>query len=383
MKIKVKIEYLLKHNTFIQSTYKIVFNSLFRILGLFVRIDKDLVLLSSYGGRKFNDSPKVLYDALKQEKPFLKFVWAFENPEKFFIDCEKVKIDTPRYFLTALRAKYWITNVNIERGLHFKKKNTIYVNTWHGIPLKLVGNAVDGRNDFDFSNIDTFCCSGKHDRDIYIRDMQVNPKNILNCGMPRNDELYNVSTDRINEIKKKLKLPIDKKVILYAPTWRESTDGGSNYEIKPPINIQKWKEVLSDNYIVIFRMHHFTTKLLGLKFDDFILDGSSYSDINELMIISDILISDYSATIFDYSILERPIISFAYDYDSYIKNRGFYMDIEKELPNGLCRTEDELLSRIVSMDFEKESIKAKLFKDKYIEFGGKASEKIISFLLAR
>ena len=86
--------------------------------------------------------------------------------------------------------------------------------------------------------------------------------------------------------------------------------------------------------------------------------------VNELLKISDILISDYSGIIFDYSIFERPIFSFAYDYEKYLELRGCYIDITKELPNGICKTEDELLEKVSNRNYEEEAIKTKAFKQK-------------------
>jgi CDP-glycerol glycerophosphotransferase len=139
---KNKIEYILKHNLLIQKTYKSIFSLVFKTIRFFVKTNQNLVLINSFGGRRYNDSPRTVYERIltNSDLNHLTVVWAFEKPEEFDIPSKKVKIDTLQYFLTALKAKYWISNVNIERGLHFKKKQTRYLNTWHGIPLKLVGN---------------------------------------------------------------------------------------------------------------------------------------------------------------------------------------------------------------------------------------------------
>ena len=130
-----KIAWLIKHIPFIQWLYQKVMSLVFRVMGLFISVDDKLVLLSSYGGDQYSDSPKVIFEAMKTDSRFTgyHFVWAFGDPSKFDVPgADKVKIDTLSYFKTALRAKVWITNVNIERGLHFKKKSQVYLNTWHG-----------------------------------------------------------------------------------------------------------------------------------------------------------------------------------------------------------------------------------------------------------
>ena len=127
-------------------------------------------------------------------------------------------------------------------------------------------------------------------------------------------------------------------------------------------------------------MHHLTTKQLGLEFDDFVRDCSGDFDINELMMISDILISDYSATIFDYSILERPIISFAYDYEEYKNERGLYIELEEILPNRVLKTQEEVINHIINMNYEEDCEITKRIKEKYISVEGNATNTCIKYL---
>ena len=168
---------------------------------------------------------------------------------------------------------------------------------------------------------------------------------------------------------------MDKRIILYAPTWRDSTDNGQTYAIKPPINVDYWQQELQDEYVVLLRTHAYTNKLLGITFNDFIRDFTSYPVINDLFKVSDILISDYSSCIPDFSILERPIVCFAYDYEDYKKARGLYLDFEKAMPSGVKRTEQEVIAQIKSMDYQEECRKSKeMIKDRITNIGGHATE---------
>ena len=321
-------------------------------------------------GLNFNDSPKAIYDYIQAHPEYknIRCVWAFEDPSRF-PDLETVKIDTPAYFKTALKAKYWVTNTNIERGLRFKKKDQKYLNTWHGIALKYIGNDVAGRNDFNFDTVDHLCVCGDYDERVYKSAFRAKESSYLRVGLPRNEELWNVTDEKKAEMRRKLVIPIDKKVILYAPTWRESTDGGKSYEIKPPIHFDEWKKELGDEYVVLFRAHHQTTKVLGVQYNEFVREASSYPAVNDLMIAADILITDYSAIAFDYSILCRPIFCYAYDYDTYLAERGTYFQIDEKYPNKSCRTEEELLSRIKGIDYIAECANTKRFRDEFIQYG--------------
>lgn len=383
MGLKNYVEYLLKHNAFFQKSYKVCFGTALRIAGCFVKTDSNLVLINSLGGKRFGDSPKMIYDYLRSHEEYkhLRLVWSFvDNPTKFDTGCENIKMDTWTYFKTALKARYWISNVNIERSLDFKKKVTHYLNTWHGVPLKYIGNDCPGRNDYDMSYVDFFCYSGPFEFDIYQRAFKVKADNLLLSGLPRNDELYHVDDKKVDEMRKMLNIPDGKKVLLYAPTWRESEDGGKTYNLAPPVDFKKWEKELGDEYVLLFRAHHFTTKHMKIRFNDFIRDASDYPAINDLMVASDMLISDYSATIFDYCVLERPIISFAYDFEEYKESRGLYIDLSIELPCGIVKTEDEVIESIKTMDYAAASERTKAFKNKYVPVGGNATELCVKAL---
>ena len=375
-----RIDYILKHNLFIQTVFRKMGSLVMKLLGKFVKTDENLVLLSAHG-RKYNDSPRTIFEYMIKNPKYknLKFVWALEEPGEVKIPkCKKVKADSLSYFITALKAKYWITCVNIERSLKFKKKNTIYLNTWHGVAINEMGNAVKGRKDFDWSYIDYVCYSGEYEKNIILRDFNAKEKSLIPSGLPRNDELYHVKKDKIKKIREKLGIPDGKKIILYAPTWRDSTDFGESYSLLPPINWKKWKKSLGDKYIVLLRTHAYTTDLMGVEFNDFVKDCSTYPCVNHLLIVSDILISDYSSIIFDYSILGKPILCFGYDYDEYVKHRGFYFDLNKELPSGIIKDEENLLKMILQMNYSLECKKTRDFRDKFINYGGNATEMCVN-----
>ena len=384
---RARLDYVLKHNYAINRVFTWSVSSIMRIWGLFIPIDNKLVVFSAHS-RKYNDSPRTLYEHMINNPKFkdYKFVWALEDPENAQIPgpAKKIKSDTLEYFKTTLKAKYWITCVNIERSLHYKKKGCRYLNTWHGTPYKYIGNDVGNRKDFDFSSVDFWCYASQYEKDIFMRAFNVKELALIPTGMPRNDELYNVTPERILSIKKRMGVPLDKRIILYAPTWRESTDHGATYAIKPPINTKYWEEQLKDDYIVLFRTHGYTNKLLGVEFNDVIRDYSSYPSVNDLMMVSDILISDYSATMTDYSILERPVLCFAYDYEQYKLERGLYIDFNKEMPSGVLRTEEEVISYIKNLDYEAECKKTKdMIKEKISYYGGNATKECLSRLFEK
>ena len=381
--LRARLDYVLKHNDVINRLFRYSMSTVMRAWGLFIPIDERMIIFSGHG-RKYNDSPRAIYEYMIAHPEYkdYKYVWALEDPENTEIPgpAIKIKADTPEYFKYTLKAKYWITCVNIERGLRYKKKKCKYLNTWHGTAFNTIGNEASGRKDYDFSHIDYFCYESDFQKYHCIVGFNTKEESMIPTGYPRNDTLYNIDPTDVVNIKKKLNLPLDKKIILYAPTWRDSYDKGLTYAIKPPINLHKWENVLKDDYIVLFRTHAYTNTLLNVRFNSFLRDFSSYPNVNDLFKIADILISDYSSCITDYCILERPIICFAYDYNEYKAARGLNIDFEQEMPSGIKKTEDEVLNHILNLNYHDECIKTKQLKDKYTYIGGDATRLCIKYL---
>lgn len=373
--LKQRITYLLKHNSVAQYLYRTIGSFVLKFVGLFVKTDDKLVVFLSLMGTRYNDSPRVIYEYMKNHPEYEKYrcVWAFEKPE-LFPDLPSVKLDTPKFFITALKAGYWISNTQFERGLSYKKRATKYMYTCHGTAIKLSGNDCPGRKDFDFRSVNYLCVQSDFDKYVFNRAFRAHMECFLESGRPCNDPLWHATDEDKKRLREKLSIPSDKKVILYAPTWRESTNKGKTYDIKPPIDLKIWEEELGNDYIVLFRAHHITTRVMDVQFNDFLRDYSDYPEINDLYIVSDMLITDYSSVMVDYAILERPILCFAYDYDDYLKERGTYFELDDELPNKSCRTQKQLIEKIRSIDFDEQRALTKKFKAKYDQYGGDGVE---------
>ena len=367
-----KLAWLIKHIPFIQWLYQKVMSLVFQVIGLFFKVDDKLVLLSSYGGDQYSDSPKALFEAMKEDLRFagFRYIWAFVNPSEFDVPgADKVKIDTLSYFKSALCAKIWITNVNIERGLHFKKSSQIYLNTWHGTGPKKGGNAVKGRRDYDFSYVDIVCVDGEYARDEMVNWFNAKDEHLLYSGRPREDELFAFDESTKKSVREKLNIPEGKKVLLYMPTWREY----GNLEL----NTELWETQLSGEYVMLVRAHHFAKKRISISDKHFWIDVSAYPNVNELYLVADILISDYSSAFFDYGLLGKPMVCFGYDYEKYEAGNGFLMDLKNEFPSGIKRTEDEVICFIQTMNFENESKKCKAYVDGYVNHPGSATQMCI------
>lgn len=382
-----------KTHSWAYDIYYYIGSFLIRVLGVLTKIDDKSILFVSFGGKKLDDSPKAIYEEMLKQEKFkdFKFYWAFVNPEDFEIPKgEKIKIDTFKYYWVAQKAKFWITNAAIERGLNFKKKSTFYINTWHGTPLKKIGkdeNSISEKSGLGSKNIatqDVILAQSEYDAKIFSNIFDLDISKIVMCDLPRNDELTSHTNEKRVHVRKKIGIGDDKKVILYAPTYREyERDEKNNCYLKPPIDFSKWKEVLGENYIVLFRAHYEVVKVLNINESEFLKNVSNYPNLNELMIISDMLVSDYSSIFFDYSILEKPMYCFGYDLEVYSEKRGLYLDLEKALPCKVSKTEEELLNEILNFDYTQGIDKVKQFRKKYAPYAGYATHTVIHLIERR
>lgn len=382
MTLKKALKAIVKAIKPLYNLYFYIGSFLINILKLFVKPQDNLIFFISFGGKKYDDSPKAIYEEILKDNRFDKYdlVWAFDNPYEFNIPRgEKISTDTFKYFKTVLKARCWVTNSSVKRGLGFKAKKAFYFNTWHGTPIKKMGTDIDsGSKSFKTKgemNVDIMTAQGNFEADIFSRVFEINRDKFLICGLPRNDVLADHSLETKINMAKKIGLPLDKKIILYAPTFREyERDEQMNCIAVPPIDFAKWEKSLGQDYIILFRAHYEVAKVLNVPQNSkFIFNVSSYPTLNDLMLASDMLVSDYSSIFFDYSILDRPMFHFTYDYDQYAEKRGMYFDIRDELP-GSSKSEDELLEIITGYPQESSIKQVRDFRNRYVEQFGKAAK---------
>lgn len=332
------------------------------------------VVFEAFMGKKYACSPKAMYEAMLQDPYYAswKKIWAFRDPESYrwLENDPNTKVVAYRkreYYEAYARSAYWISNSRLPREV-VPQKGQEYIQCWHGTPLKKLG--------FDLEVYAENKGSLQEVRENYLGEAKkftrmmspspfytekmisafhleyLNKENIiLEKGYPRNDRLFQASSDEIQMIRDRLKIPSDKKVILYAPTWRENQHvPGEGYRYRLQADFEKWKTILGQEYVILFRAHYFISGQYDFGvYDGFVIDVSALDDVNDLYLVSDLLITDYSSVFFDYANLNRPILFYMYDYEAY-KNqmRDFYMDIHT-LPGPVVKTQEELLKTIKNL----------------------------------
>lgn len=369
-----KIAFILMHNRFLYAIYYYIMTFLIHILKLFVRSDPKLILFVSYSGAYFNDSPRAVYEKMLEDPRFrdYKLVWAFQNPKKFPSVSNRIKIDSFTYFKTALKARCWVTNVAVERGLGFSGKHTYYFHTTHTTLPKLCGK--DAEKTAAFTTLggyryDCSCAQSEIEAELQLSMYGLKPEQVLICGYPKNDYLVNAPATERERIRSVLGIPKEKKVVLYAPTFREVPALTGEH-----VHFETWKNILGDSYVVLFRAHPVVRDSMKVKPDGkFVIDVSDYPENAELMLASDILISDYSGIFYEFGVLGRPMYCYAYDYDDYTKNRQLYFDLRTELPGGFL-DEEALIARVrAGLDKEEQTL-LDTFRTRYVRYFGHATE---------
>lgn len=363
-----------------------------KFIGEIIPKNNKIIVFESFLGRQYSDNPRAMFDYIKKEYPEFKCYWSVDPKHINKFDGAKLNIIKKysfKWFYIMMRAKYWISNSRIPLWV-YKPKGTVYVQTWHGTPLKKLALDMDTVNsswrnphlykkDFitESARWDYLISPNSYSTKIFKRAFDFHNE-MIESGYPRNDYLINNNKqENINRIKESIGIPKDKKLILYAPTWRDK------FSFDLPLSLTNLKKELCEEYFIIVRLHYLVTKTTELiGHENFIKNVSSYNDISDLYLISDILITDYSSVFFDYAVLQRPMIFYCYDLDEYKNDlRGFYFDFENNAPGPIVQTTDELIDAIKHISDFKVS---KEFVETFSSLeDGNATERVVSRILGQ
>ncbi|MBM7029309.1 MULTISPECIES: CDP-glycerol glycerophosphotransferase family protein [Bacillus] len=340
----------------IQNTYK----AGFRVAGK-LPVKQKFVMFESFAGKQYSCNPRAIYEYMSKEMPEYRLCWSV-NPaySQTFKDKGIPYIErfTFKWLFAMARAEYWVVNSRMPLWIP-KPEHTTYVQTWHGTPLKRLAVDMDevhmpGTNTEKYkrnftteaSKWDYLISPNAYSTEIFARAFQFN-KTMIESGYPRNDFLQtDNSPSVIKALKEKMNLPQDKKVIIYAPTWRDDQFyKKGKYKFDLDLDLHQLREAIGDRYVIILRMHYLVAENFDLgPYEGFAYDFSSYEDIRELYMVSDLLITDYSSVFFDYANLKRPMLFYVPDIETYRdKLRGFYFDFEKEAPGPLVKETGDVI----------------------------------------
>lgn len=263
------------------------------------------------------------------------------------------------------------------------RPETKMIQVWHGCgAFKRFGHGIeDGLNEPYYNSYSFVTVSSPEVVDIYAKSMNQKKEMILPIGVSRTDVFF--SPDYVETSKKSIReryaIDFDKKVILYAPTFR----GNVQVAVAPRmLNLEKMYSALKDSYVILYKGHPSVKDDVVVEeaYKQFFVDVSEES-IEGLMCAADLCITDYSSLVFEYALLERPMLFYAYDYKEYVTERGFYYHYEEFVPGPICYSEEDLVREIIEANFDIRRVQK--FKEKFMcSCDGNATKRIVDRMLS-
>ncbi len=371
---------------FLQRVHKKFYVVLYPIIQLFVRQRDNEVLFLSDSRSELTGNFEFVYNEIKKRN---KYVVRSVLKEKMKIRKTRKEKLTLVYYLA--RSKYVFVDdfYPIIYAIRLSKKKEL-IQLWHAMgAFKTVGYARMGKpggpNGYSLShrNYTGTIVSSESIRDNYALAFGIDKAKVHALGIPRTDIFFDKKYEKNikNKLYKKYPMLKNKKVILFAPTFRGPSQNHAYYNFDW-IDFKKLKEEFSKDYVCIVKLHPFVQNKpeYDLYSDDFYLDLTCEREINDLLFITDILITDYSSVIFEYSFFKRPVIFYTPDYDEYVASRDFFYDFDKYNYGVKATDMNELVKCIKEAKVDKQKI------DEFFEYfcsacDGKSTKRVVDYFL--
>lgn len=366
-----------------------IFFYIFRIC----KVKKNKIVFMNFSGKGYGDNLKYIYLELNKSHHDFDYVWIIgKNIKNNHMpdNIRTVRFMSIRSFYEIATAKIWINNSRFDQFVK-KRKNQVYIQTWHGgIALKKIEyDAYEKLSDYyhrvmrnDNKMIDAMISNCRFCENMYRNGFKYKGR-ILKIGSPRNDILVNLEEKEKSEILKKLEWNKEEKYLLYAPTFRKSYDRNP-YDIDFKEVKQKLEDSTGFHWNIVIRLHpRIKEASKYIKNLDQFIDATSYDDVQELIAVCDLLITDYSSTMFEAMIADKKVILYANDIESYEDERGMYFKWE-ELPFPLCKNQEELMKAISRNQEICNEKDINYFKEKIgLYENGLACKKIVEYIMER
>jgi CDP-glycerol glycerophosphotransferase len=372
----------------------------YKLLAKVLPVNHRIILFESNMGRNYTGNPRAIYEEMLNlglDRSYRCYFILEDMKTKIPGTAKKIRRYRFRYFYYFAIAGIWISDTRFPKYI-IKRPDTIYIQTWHGTPLKKLALDLDavymsGETSLEeykrnfYKNVQTWdylISQNKYSTEIFRRAFGFE-KEILEIGYPRNDILFKKNKkEDIYKIKEILGLPQDKRVILYAPTWRDNEYYSNGiYKFNTGLDFPLLMKELSEDTVWVVKYHYLIKDAIDWSnYEGFVYDFDKDYDISLLYLVSDMLVTDYSSVMFDYSILRRPMLFYCYDLCEYKDTlRGFYFDFMNEAPGPVVETTEALIESIKAYDYENYKDKYEAFISKYNHADdGKAAGKVIDFI---
>ncbi|MGW6209059.1 bifunctional glycosyltransferase/CDP-glycerol:glycerophosphate glycerophosphotransferase [Streptomyces sp. NPDC055089] len=320
------------------------------------------VLFDAFKGTQYSDSPRAVHEEMVRRRVDLEQLWVVRDDQvEVPPTARAIRMWSPEWYEALATSRYVVANNHLPDWFE-KRADQVVVQTWHGTPLKRIGHDIESvhfadkryleRVEKEVQNWDMLVSPNSFSTPILQRAFQF-PGEMVECGYPRNDILRRPGMEhRAEEIRRRIGLPAGKRVIMYAPTWRDDQYyAPGKYKFDFRIDLEDARARLGDDHVLMVRRHPNVVDPVPGAGDGFVFDVSDYPDMADLSLITDVMITDYSSLMFDYVNTGRPILFFTYDLDHYRDTlRGFYFDFANSAPGPLLYESAELISAIRDID---------------------------------
>lgn len=323
---------------------------------------REAVFFDSYTGKQFSDSPRAICEELARRGAGFDLLWNVRDGQvELPAGLVPVRTNSAAYYEALARSRYVITNAHLPRWFR-RREGQVVLQTWHGTALKRIGFDIETVR---FARADykerlraevgqwTHLLSPSPWSTPVLRGAFRFEGEVVEAGYPRNDVLHR--PEEAEAVRRRLGLPYGKKVVLYAPTWRDDDfSARGRYRCDLRLDLARMAAELGDEHVFLLRAHPNVTDRPGVS-GARVIDVSAYPDIQELFLVADILITDYSSAMFDFAVTGKPMLFYTYDLEHYRDTlRGFYFDFEAEAPGPLLRETGEVIAAVAGIEEVKE-----------------------------
>ncbi|MFF1785222.1 CDP-glycerol glycerophosphotransferase family protein [Kitasatospora sp. NPDC058243] len=319
---------------------------------------REAVLYDVFGGRGYADSPRAVHAELARRGAPLEHLWVVDDAQaELPPGVRAVRIWSPEWYRALATCRYLVGNTHFPDFLE-RRPGQVVLQTWHGSLLKRIAHDVDNPWLADHGYLEAL------DRETPQWSLLLSPSpfatpilrrafrydgEILEAGYPRNDVLARPDEAAAAAVRRRLGIPDGKRIVLYAPTWREDQQrgDGDGFRLGLRLDLDHARRLLGRDHVLLIRPHAHVREPLPGAGDGFLYDCGDYPDPQELLLVADVLVTDYSSIMFDFAVTGRPVLFFTYDLEHYRDTlRGFYFDFEPQAPGPLVPTSAGLLGAL-------------------------------------
>ena len=358
----------------------------------------DSIFFEAWKGRQYSDNPRAVFEELVRRGDERRRVWAVEHHGVEVPDgVETVVVGSRDYYRALGRARSVVSNDSMPKH-YVKRPGSVYGQTWHGTPLKRIG--------FDIENLqmanknyltqfakevakwDALVSPNAYSTEIFRRAFRFDGR-VLETGYPRNDVFHRPDerAARTAAAADRLGIEPGKRVILYAPTWRDDQyDKSGRYQFAMKLDLERMYRQFKDDAVLLIRGHQLVADSVDTSmFGGFARNVSHYPDISDLYLVADVLVTDYSSVMFDFVNTGRPMLFFTHDLEAYRDDlRGFYIDFEAEAPGPLLTHTTDVIAALTDLDrvAAEHAGRYEAFREKFASLeDGRAAERFVDQLL--